>query len=165
MAIKDFVVPYNDTKMRYDYDNHRYILEVDHASWAVARNLTQRFGSKENAEALLETMSRVVYEYILSFKKSEYKNKMLYLLSHSAEMRESIRQVMEDVLFYGFQEGGWAMAYVTGINLQEAKNIDNIKLKTAVGMIGDTMVGNHSFKQRAFKYVFDVVPNSTEDRW
>ena len=164
MAITDFVIPYNDNKMRYDYDNHRYILEVDHASWAVARNLTQRF-KKENAEALLETMSRVVYEYILSFKKSEYKSKMLYLLSHSVEMRESIRQVMEDVLFYGFQEGGWAMAYVTGINLQEAKNIDNIKLKTAVGMIGDTMVGNHGLKQRAFKYVFDVVPNSTEDRW
>lgn len=165
MAIKDFTKVYNDNKMRYDYDNHRYVLEVDHASWAVARDLISRYGSKENAEALLETMSRVVYEYVLSFKKSEYKTKMLYFLSHSAQMRESIRQVMEDVLFYGFQEGGWAMAYVTGINLQEAKNIDNINLKTAVGMIGDTMVANHGLKEKAFRYVFDVVESSTEDRW
>lgn len=165
MAIPSFTIPFDDKYMRYDYDNRRYVLEVAHASWAVARDLIVRYGSKENAEALLETISRVVYEYILSFKKSEYKKAMLYYMSHSLEIRESIRQVMEDVLFYGFQEGGWAMAYVTGINLQEAKNIDNIKLKTAVGMIGDTMVANHSFKERVFKYHFDVVESSTEDRW
>lgn len=165
MAITDFVIPYNDTKMRYDYDNHRYILEVDYASFEVARDLIGRFGSKENAEALLENMARVVYEYILSFKKSEYRLKTLYYLSHSQEMRSSIRQLMIDVLFYGFQEGGWAMAYITGINLQEAKNIDNIQLKTAVGMIGDIMVQNHGLKQRYFKYTFDLVPSSTEDRW
>lgn len=165
MAIKDFVIPYNDTDMRYDYKDHRYILEVEYASWAVARNLVGKYGSVENVEALLETMARVVYEYVLSFKKSEYKKKMTYYLSHSMEIRESIRKVMVDVLWYGFQEGGWAMAYVTGINLQEAKNIDNIKLKTAVGMVADAMVQSHGLKQQGFPYVFSVVASSDEDRW
>lgn len=165
MAIKDFVVPYDDDNLRYDYDNHRYILQVDYAAWAVARDLIKTFGSKENAEAILETVSRVFYEYVLSMKKSEYKEKMLYYLSHSKALRESIRQILVDIVFYGFQEGGWAMIYVTGINLQEAKNIDNIKLKTAVGMMADAMVESHGLKQRAFKYVFDVVESNTSDRW
>ena len=72
---------------------------------------------------------------------------------------------MEDVLFYGFQEGGWAMAYVTGINLQEVKNMGDIHIKTAVGLIGDSIVKTSGFKQQAFPYVFNVVDSIEEDRW
>ena len=97
--------------MRYDYENSRYVLTTDYASWVSARPLVQMYGSTENVEAILEKVSQITYDYILKYKRSELQKKTLYYLSHSLEMRKAVRQLMEDVLFYGFQEGGWAMAY------------------------------------------------------
>lgn len=164
MAIADFTKVFNDEYMRYDYLNHRYILEVEWASNAVARPLVQLYGSKDNASAILEKVSQIAYDYILRYKRSELYKKTLYYLSHSLEMRNAIRQIMEDVLFYGFQEGGWAMAYVSGINLQEVKNM-SIDTKTMVGTVGHEIARNTGLIQRYFKYDFNVVESSVEDRW
>ena len=164
MAITDYTKVFDDKYMKYDYLNHRYVLVEEHASWAVARPLVLQYGSKENAEAILEKISQIAYDYILRFKRSELHKKTLYYLSHSLELRNAIRQLMEDVLFYGFQEGGWAMAYVSGINLQEVKNMP-IDPKTMVGTIGHEIVRNTGLAQRYFKYNFSVVESSAEDRW
>ena len=71
MAIKNFILPYDNDELRYDYKNHRYVLQVDHASYEVARPLVEVYQGQENAEAILEKVSQVVYDYIYSFKKSE----------------------------------------------------------------------------------------------
>lgn len=164
MAIKDFTKVFNDEQMRYDYENSRYVLTVDYASWATSRPLVQMFGSEENVEAILEKVSQITYDYLLTYKRSELHKKTLYYLSHSLDMRRAIRQIMEDVAFYGFQEGGWAMAYVSGINLQEVKNMP-ISTKTMVGTVGHEIARNTGLIQKYFKYHFDLVESNTEDRW
>jgi len=164
MAIKNFILPYDNDELRYDYKNHRYVLQVDHASYEVARQLVEVYQGQENAEAILEKVSQIVYDYIYSFKKSELYERMQYYLSHSKEMREAVRQLMLDVLFYGFQEGGWAMAYVTGINLQEVEKLD-IPLKVAVGEVGDSIARSRGLAQKFIKYDFDVVESNPNDKW
>lgn len=165
MAIKDFIKVLEDNKARYDFDNHRYVLEVDFASYVASYDLITKFGSIENTEAVLEKVSEIVYTYILSFKKSEYREKMLYFLSHSKSAREQLIEIMGDVVFYGLQEGGWAMAYVTGINLQEVDKISNIDETIMVGMVSDTKISNAGFKRRNFLFDFNVLDSEESDRW
>lgn len=169
MAIKtsDFLTqPYDDDKMLYNYDLHQYVLKVDYAIQQTALGeLIDDMGNRENVEWFLEWVSRVCYEYIRSFKDAKFYDRITYYLSHSRKNRELLERFMLDTLFYSNQEGGLFMAYVTGINLQEAKNITNISLKTAVGVIGDQIVKNGELGLREFLYDFDIVESTAGLEW
>lgn len=163
----DFLAqPYNDEKMKYNYDLHAYMLDIDYAMTMTGLgDLINDMDGRENAEWLMEWISRVSYEYIRSFKDAKFYNRLTYYLSHSKRARDILERFMLDILFYIEQEGGLFMAYVTGINLQEAKNITNISLKTAVGVIGDQIIRNSELAMKEFLYDFDVVASTTGLEW
>jgi hypothetical protein len=48
------------------------------------------------------------------------------------------------------------MTYITGINLQEGKNMTTLSLKTAVGIMGDQIAKNYGLTEREFRYDFVV---------
>jgi hypothetical protein len=160
MAIptNDFVTkPYNDNEMYYDVKLHQYVLNLDYAMYETGLgDLTIDLGGIDNAKWLLEWVSRTAYTYIRQFKDSKFERRLTYLLSHSKQAREAIRRLMIDILFYTEQEGGLFMAYITGINLQEAKNMTTLSLKTAVGTMGDQITRNYGLAEREFRYDFDL---------
>ncbi len=169
MAIpaKDFLIkPLQNTEMKYNLKLQQYVLEYDYAIHETALgDLVVDYDGRENVEWYLEWVSRTAYTYIRSFKDSKFQERLTYYLSHSRRSREAIKRLMLDILFYTEQEGGLFMAYVTGINLQEAKNITDISLKTAVGMVGDQIVKNYGLATREFEYDFAVVPSTAGSEW
>lgn len=169
MAIpaNDFIVkPYDDDTLYYNTDLHQYVLNLDYAMFQTGTaDLVIDMGGMDNAKWLLEFLSTSTYTYIRSFKDSKFERRLTYLLSHSKQAREAIRRLMVDVLFYTQQEGGLFMAYITGINLQEAKNMTNLSIKTAVGLMGDQIVSNYGLKEREFRYDFTVENNTYGLDW
>jgi hypothetical protein len=167
MAIKDFIVkPIQDTRATYDLKTRQYIVTEDfitnECGWA---SFTSDVGGRENGEWYRNLLSFNVYEYVRSFKDAKFLNRLNYYLSHSVSAREDLLQVMRNVVAYNMQEGGMFMAYVTGINLQEAKNITNIAMKTVVGLVADQFIKNHGLAEREFRHEFDVVPSSAGREW
>jgi len=167
MAIKDFInKPIQDARATYDFKTHQYVATesfiTNECGWA---SFTSDVGGRENGEWYLKLLSFNVYEYIRSFKDAKFLKRLNYYLSHSSTAREDIIQLMKNVIAYNLQEGGMFMAYVTGINLQEATNITNIHIKTLVGIIGHQFVINHGLAEREFRYEFDVIPSSAGREW
>lgn len=156
----DFIIrPFSDEKMYYDFEEGRYVLKLDYAMDQTGQgDLVDELssdGTDANAQWYMKQVSRVCYEYIRSFKDAKFQDRLTYWLSHSKLMRDALRKLMLDVIFYTQQEGGLFTAYVTGINLQEAENITTITLKTAVGMVGHQMVHNYGLAEKEFRFDFD----------
>jgi hypothetical protein len=158
IPVNDFVTkPFNDDAMYYDLDLHQYVLELDYAMFQTGLgDLVVDVSGLDNAKWLLEWISRAVYTYIRSFKDSKFEKRISYYLSHSKQSREAIKRLMLDVLFYTEQEGGLFMTYITGINLQEGKNMTTLSLKTAVGIMGDQIAKNYGLTEREFRYDFVI---------
>lgn len=168
MAIpaNDFTNPFDDEKMYYNYDLHQYVLQIEDAMFETGLgDLSLDMGGADNVKWLLEWVSRTVYTYIRSFKDSKFERRLTYQLSHSKRLREAIRRLMLDVLFYTEQEGGLFMTYITGINLQEAKNMTTLSLKTAVGLMGDQIVKNYGLAEREFRHDFTVENDTYGTEW
>jgi hypothetical protein len=152
--------PFDDEQMRYDYEENRYVLKLNYAmDYTGQGDLIAELssdGTDSNAQWFMEQVSRVAYQYIRSFKDAKFQDRLTYWLSHSKSARNALRKLMLDMITYTQQEGGLFTAYVTGINLQEAKNITDISLKTSVGIVGHQIVLNHGLGEREFRFDFDI---------
>ena len=158
--------PLSDDKLRYDVELHQYVLQLDYAMQESGLgDLAIDMGGTDNAEWLLEWVSRTAYTYIRSFKDAKFERRLTYYIGHSKQAREAIRRLMLDILFYTEQEGGLFMAYITGINLQEAKNITTMSLETAVGMVGAQIARNYGLAEREFRYDFEVDESTYNIFW
>lgn len=154
----DFILkPFDDDQMYYNLESHQYVLNLDYAMYASGiGDLIIDMGGTDNAKWLLEFVSNAAYTYIRQFKDSKFERRLTYLLSHSKQAREALTRFMVDIVFYIDQEGGLFMAYITGINLQEVKNMTTLTIKTAVGLMGDQIAANYGLKEREFRYDFTV---------
>lgn len=167
MAIptSDFITkPYDDSLMKYRYDLSRYELKLDHAMARTGINLSILWRSDDNAELYLEMISDVVDTYISKFKDPRYYKKMKYYLSHSKQMREAVYELMIDAIRYNQRNGGFMIAYETGINLNEMKEL-RMQLENAMSVIGDQIANKYELKNRYFKWDFDVVPSVAGSEW
>ena len=172
MAIPTYdklTLPLSDGDMTYNKEKHRYVLDLDYAVYETGlADLIEEIsidGTNDNALWLMDLVSHVCYEYIRSFKDSRFDKRLTYYLSHSKSMRNAIKKLMVDTLVYTNQEGGLFTAYVTGINLQEAKNITTMQLETVVSMVGKQIVLNYGLGEREFRYDFDVDMDNYEVTW
>ena len=145
--VNDATTPYDDDKLKYIYTNHRYVLELDNQASATGIDLVTLWQGNDNALMYLEMVSDVCYTYILRFKDSKYFLRMLYYLSHSEEMRRALYEMMIDTVRYNHEDGGFMIAYQTGINLHEMKEL-RLKIENAVSVIGDQIIRNYGLQQR-----------------
>lgn len=110
--------------MTYDFTEHRYIPLVDVILKDAYVNLIKDWGSRKNAQSYLDLLSRVVYETILSYKDQRYRDAMLYYMAHSKRMRNEIKKIFLDTVWYNRRDGGFMMAYNSGANLNQGKLIE-----------------------------------------
>ena len=156
--------PYDDEKMKYNYDSHRYELLLSNAYKVTGINLSMLWQGDDNAQGYLNMIADVADTFVSKFKDSKYYNKMRYYISHSRQMREAMYELMIDTIRYNFRNGGFMVAYETGINLNEMKEL-RLKIENAMSVIGDQVAMKHDLKNRYFKWEFDVVPSTTGSEW
>ena len=144
MAIPTYDIltaPLVDTKMAWDFEEHRYVPLVDGILKDSYVNLVTDWKTKENAQSYLDLLSRVVTETILSFKDEKYKNTMLYYMGHSKKARKEIQKIFYDTVWYNRRDGGFMMAYNTGANLNQGKMIE-FGIDKAISSIAKQIIKN-----------------------
>ena len=137
--------PFNDEFMTWNYFENRYVPLVDGVVKDCYVNLVVDWGTKENAQSYLDLLSRVVNEVILSFKDQKYRDKMLYYMAHSKQSRQMLLKIYSDSVWYNRRDGGFMMAYNSGVNLNQGKliefGIDKTLSPIAKQMIRNTTLG------------------------
>lgn len=156
--------PYDDKIMKYDIDLHRYSLTTDYADFRTGLNLLELWETEENLEWYFEYVSRVAYNYIYQFKNPKYRKQMEYFLSHSKEMRHAISEILIDTITYNFEDGGFLIAYQTGVNLKEMKEL-TMRIDMAVSVVGEKIVRNYGLEDRVVKYEFTVEHDTYGTEW
>lgn len=123
-ALDKLSAPLVDSYMTYDYLHHRYIPLVDGIMKDAYVNLIVDWKTKENAQSYLDLLSRVIYETIISFKDQKYRMKMLYYMAHSKQARQTIQDIFLDQVWYNRRDGGFMLAYNSGVNMNQGKLIE-----------------------------------------
>lgn len=142
--------PYNDDKLVYNYDENRYVLTVQGANESKL-DMVKVFKNEDNLSEYLELMSRTLYAVFMVNKDSKYYEKMLWILSHSKHFRESIFKIYMDTIWYNFGSGGFMLAYQTGINLNEMKEL-KLGIENALSVIGNKMADIFGLNERIPRY-------------
>lgn len=142
----DFVSrPFNDDFLSWNYDENRYVPLVDGILKDCYVNLVIDWGTKENAQSYLDLLSRVVMETALSSKDQKYRMKMLYYMAHSKQVRQILLKIYSDSVWYNRRDGGFMMAYNSGVNLNQGKmiefGIDKTLSPIAKQLIKNTVLG------------------------
>ena len=143
----DFTTPFDDERMKYIFADHRYVLELDSQMFETGINLPLIWGGNDNALMYLELVSDVCYTFVAKFKDSKYFHRLFYYLAHSKEMRRAMNELMLDTVRYNHEDGGFMIAYQTGVNLHEMKEL-RLKIENAVSVIGDKIARNFGLQQR-----------------
>jgi hypothetical protein len=143
----DYTAPYDDAKMTYHYTEHKYTLDMDNQQFETGINLSQIWQGNDNALMYLEMVREVAYTYVLGMKDSKWHLRMLYYLSHSKEMRRAMYELMIDTVRYNHEDGGFMIAYQTGINLHEMKEL-RMRIENAVSIVGERIARNFGLAQR-----------------
>ncbi len=159
MAIRDYINPLvylKDTitekeKFYYDPDRKQFVLTIDAANWHTALNLIELWGTEENAEWYLETVSQVVYNAIFTmFKDSKFFDEFRYELVHSRSLIDKTIDILLDSIMYNEAGGGFLMGYETGINLQEMKSL-KLEPKDLISTAGMEMIKGMGLGMRVSK--------------
>lgn len=167
---KDYINPMDfnnkevqDVRAWYDSDAKRWVLTLEEANFHTALRLEILWESIDNAEWYLDAVSRVVETAVLRYKDSRYTNdEFIYELTHSNSKREALIKVMIDAIQYNEAGGGFLMAYETGINLQEMKEL-KLQIESAMSVIAEQIIKNTKLGERVSseninkKYVFETL--------
>ncbi len=145
----DFLVkPFNDDKMSYDIEKHQYILDLDYSLQETGVSLVELWGNNDNANGILMIISNVSYTILSKYKdNTKYYDRTLYWLSHSKKGRDFIKNLMLDMVRYNHEDGGMFIAYQTGINLQEMKDVQ-VQLHHAYSAIAEQIMEKYGQQAR-----------------
>lgn len=140
--------PYNDEGMTYDVDKHQYVLVHDYSLNQTGVDLVELWGDSDNANGILKIISNVSYTALSQYKdNTKYYDRTLYWLSHSKKGRDFIKRLMLDMVRYNHEDGGLFIAYQTGINLQEMKDLQ-MELHHAYSAVAEQIMEKYGQQAR-----------------
>lgn len=111
--------PLTDEYMFYDYEEHRYILTPKYVLDKLAIDLKMRLNmsgtfSEENlASAVLDQLSREVYQYI--YNQSNQNDFQEYVLAKTEDGRKVIKDAMREQVLYFLANGD--LSQYSGVNV------------------------------------------------
>lgn len=125
-------LPYSDGAMLYDYENHRYVLTLDHVKNVLNVDLETRLnthGSSDRAtlaQAYLNRISREVYIWLYG-----HNNQLLleYLCAKSETARRVILSALEEQLLYWLANGD--VALMPGVDVRRGAYADRKAISRA----------------------------------
>lgn len=144
--------PYKDKMLDYDYYNHRYVPTLEGIRETAYVDLIEVWRTQENAQSYLDLLSQVVYDVILSgIDGSKNRDKLLYYMAHSKEIRVFLIDLFQDSVWYNQRDGGFMMAYNSGANLNQGKLIE-FGIDKALSVIAQQKLKNTNLGNRVVKY-------------
>jgi hypothetical protein len=115
-------MPNIDTKMVYDYDSHRYVL--NHEGNGEHLNVAKAYGSIENIKANLRSISRTIYTYIYTHTHTANRDYIEYLLATDESLRRVLYEAMLSQLEADVESGLDSVKNQAGINFENGSIID-----------------------------------------
>jgi hypothetical protein len=115
-------MPFNDAKLIYDFDSHRYIL--NHESNGEHVNVAKAYGSIENIKSQLRSISRTIYNYIYSHSHSGNRYYLEMVLATDESLRNVIYDAMLSQLIADVESGVDSVKNQAGINIETGQVID-----------------------------------------
>ena len=146
--IKTYSRPYNDEKMTYDYETHRYILNPNY--------VRARYKLEEEIDAeLLNEVSDNIYLFIYSHKLGQQNyDKMEYELARN----QSLREWLCDALLRQFQ-----YAHTTNgdtVSLQHGVDLSNNKVLTIKELRNELFI---AYKSYMVLYIHGFLESNFQD--
>lgn len=97
-SLKLDTLPFEDSKMKYDFEEHRYVLEQSYLKLKKGIDLTELLGSATKAKIFLDDISEKMYNFIYETANDNCKKNNIqvkeYLLAKDHEIREFIVKAM-----------------------------------------------------------------------
>lgn len=158
--------PFNDYAMNYDKRHHRYILTTEDVLVNLNINLpaelrTNGLAADEANEAdkLLDRVSRIVYQHIYSHASRP--RKMERRLALDPGLRDIIREAMEEQLLYILANGDYTN--LSGINTETgAAHTELIRAATVSPLAGEILM-NAGLLFVGIEWMPDITPAYDEE--
>jgi len=101
--------------MKYNYDKHLYVLEIEHLKNNFALDFMEKEGSKTKAVDRLYRISRTVYNWI--YAHTHYIKQMEYWLAFDEDLRPVIQNALEEQARYEHEMNAEFLTYQHGVNV------------------------------------------------
>lgn len=97
---KNEITPYNDIKMTYDTNSHRYTLTIDYVDTELNVNFTTLAGDIDEAKQRLREVSGDFYKFIYKYNRrdSEKRKTDEHRLAKNGDFRDTIADTMIDMV-------------------------------------------------------------------
>ena len=156
----DYLVnPYqeeNEEGLFYDKLQSRYLPSIDFVANNAYVNLISVWGTKENAQSYLDLLSSVVYTYIMKQYDNKYRYVILWHMSHSKQVRNSLKQIFTNTVWYNHRDGGFMLVYSSGVNFDQMKDMQ-FDLKKALSPVERAIIDNSFLGTRIIETNFNTI--------
>lgn len=115
--------PFNDEKLEYDFDLHKYLLKQEYASSFFGEDVSTK--TEKDWKILQLSLSDNIYSFIYSFKATEIAyDVMEYELATNQTYREVLAEVLINQCEYALTANGDTVNLQHGVSIGSGKTID-----------------------------------------
>ena len=160
--------PYSDENMRYDTAEHRYVLTEDFVHNRMNRDLSAVLAdhggasdTANEADILLDRISRQIYAYCLRSTPTPYRREQMMALDHTK--RIAIRDAMAEQLVYILNNGD--LSTYTGVNVDTGASIDPHRMRQAeISPVAKDLLAIYGLSSPSFSvYDMEITPRYDEE--
>jgi hypothetical protein len=126
-------MPFNDNRMVYNFEKHRYVLTEEHVLETMNIDLRDVLNTSMSADVanavdrFLDRVSREVYAFI--YRTAAYTKRTERALAIEPQARDMLLGAMEEQLLYVMQNGDFSL--YAGVNVQSGATVDRNRLRAA----------------------------------
>jgi hypothetical protein len=130
--VTDWPNEHYGSHMEYNIHTHRYVLTLDAITDVFQEQLDVLTGSQDAAEALLDEISRQVYNWMYAQLLNNSRPKLEYLIAKDPDRALYMRDAMLEQYRYARVSGGHLVSHQSGINPDTGITIDSNTIKNMV---------------------------------
>jgi hypothetical protein len=132
------IKPFNDNKLLYDRETHRYILNYTGVGEHV--DAGQAYGSIEKQRAKMSQISRTIYNYIYYTTNEKNRDYVELKLATESTLRNVIYEAMLSQLLADVESGADSVKNQTAVNMETGNIMDRTQLMRNIISIEAEMI-------------------------
>jgi len=114
-------MPTDTASMKYNYDKHKYVLDVAAFATLTGHDFVALEGSLTKATDKMYQISRTIYNFI--YKHTHYRDSMEYWLATESSLRPAIQEALEEQARYEAQMSPEYLKLQNGVNFLNGMQI------------------------------------------
>lgn len=120
-------MPTDTTALKYDYDRHKYVLDLVWVKNNLGIDFVSIDGSETKARDKLYQISRTIYNFI--YKHTNYMKAMEYRLAFDEALKAPLQEALEEQARYEDQMNAEYLALQSGVNVLNGVQIPLERLR------------------------------------